>query len=257
MASIAPAALHGSIDEPFFRRLALTMAATIVAGFLIQFLAGRSTFAAPPLVHVHGVVFMAWVALFVAQSWLATRGPITLHRKLGRFGAIWVVVLVIIAFWIVIDVTQRGMTPFFFQPQHFLIANPMTAVVSAALVWSAIRVRRHTDWHMRLQICAMAAITGPGVDRILPMPFLIPYAFETAVLTGLFFPVAGMVRDYRREGRVHRAWIYRTFAIVAVIPLSHLIAGSALGDAIYAFVTAGHPGADVRGLAFPPPPPIP
>lgn len=254
MATLASAPPQTVAADSFFRTLAIMMALTIVAGFSMQYLAGRSSFAARPLVHLHGIAFMGWVALFVTQAWLATHGPIALHRRLGWIGAGWIALLVVMGSWISIDVTQRGTTPFFFQPQNFLIANPLSAIVFAALAWSAIRMRKHTDWHMRLHICAMTAIIGPGFGRLLPMPLLIPYAFEIAGLVGLVFPIAGMIRDTRKSGRVHPAWYWGVAAFLAVIPVSHIIANSALGDAIYAAVTAGHPGAVVPGLEFPPPP---
>lgn len=257
MATLGPAPPQTAAADSFFRTLAILMAITVVAGFSMQYLAGRSSFAARPLVHLHGLAFMGWVGLFVAQAWLATHGPISLHRRLGWIGAGWIAVLVVMASWISIDVTQRGTTPFFFQPQNFLIANPLSAIVFAALAWSAVRMRRQTDWHMRLHICAMTGIIGPAFGRLLPMPLLIPYAFELAGLAGLVFPLAGMIRDYRKSGRVHPAWYWGIAAFLSVIPVSHIIANSALGDAIYAAVTAGHPGADLPGLAFPPMPPMP
>jgi hypothetical protein len=257
MATLASAPPQTAAADSFFRTLAILMALIIVAGFSMQYLAGRSSFAARPLVHLHGLAFMTWVALFVAQAWLATNGPIALHRRLGWIGAGWIAVLLVLGSWISIDVTQRGTAPFFFQPQNFLIANPLSAVVFAALAWTAIRMRKQTDWHMRLHICAMTAIIGPGFGPLLPMPLMIPYAFELAGIAGLVFPVAGMIRDYRKSGRIHPAWYWGIAAVLSVIPVSHTIANSALGDSIYAAVTAGHPGAEVPGLEFPPPPPMP
>ena len=256
MASLAPAQPQSASADSFFRTLAILMALVIVAGFSMQYLAGRSSFAARPLVHLHGLAFMGWVGLFVTQAWLATHGPIALHRRLGWIGAGWIILLLVMGSWISIDVTQRGTAPFFFRPQHFLIANPLSLIVFAGLAYAAIRLRRQTDWHMRLHICAMAAIIGPGFGRLLPMPLLIPYAFEIAGIAGLLFPLAGMIRDKRKFGRVHRAWLWGVFAILSVIPASYLIANSPLGDAIYASVTAGHPGADVPRLEFAPPPPV-
>ena len=257
MATLAPAAQQTAVADNFFRTLAIAMALTVVTGFSVQYLAGRSSFAARSLVHLHGLAFMGWVGLFVTQAWLATHGPISLHRRLGWVGAGWIVVLLVMGSWISIDVTQRGTAPFFFQPQHFLIANTLSAIVFAALAWSAIRMCRQTDWHMRLHICAMTAIIGPAFGRLLPMPLLIPYAYECAGIAGLVFPLVGMIRDHRKYGRVHPAWWWGIAAILAVIPVSHIIANSPVGDAIYAAVTAGHPGADVAGLEFAPPPPMP
>ena len=50
------------------------MAAILVAGFSMQLAMGRSSFAAPFVVHLHGVVFFGWVTIFVMQTALATRG---------------------------------------------------------------------------------------------------------------------------------------------------------------------------------------
>ncbi len=238
----------------FFRITPILMAVTIVLGFSMQLAMGRSSFSARPLVHIHAIIFMGWVALFVIQSRLAASGSKALHRKLGQIGAGLSALLVILGFWITIDVVQRGLTPFFFQPQHFLIANPLTVLVFAALTAAAIRFRRHPDWHMRLHICALAGIMGPAFGRLLPMPFLIPYAFEIAVIFGLIFPAAGMIRDWRTEGRIHQAWWSGVVPILLILLAATFLAQSSLGNAAYRAVTEGHPGSRLPGLDFPPPP---
>jgi hypothetical protein len=199
---------------------------------------------------------MGWVAIFVTQSWFASRGPAALHRKLGQLAALWTLLMVVFGFWITIDVIQRGTAPFFFQPQHFLIANPTNILCFAIIILAALRLRRRPEWHKRLQLCAMAAILGPAFGRLLPMPLLTPYAWDIAGLCALIVPLIGALRDRRRDGRIHPAWWWGMLAIVAPIPIAHLIAFSPLGDGIYAWVTAGHPGAGVAGLAFAPPPPM-
>jgi hypothetical protein len=50
------------------------MALVLVAGFVLQLAMGRSSFGAPPVVHLHALVFMGWVAIVVAQAWLAAGG---------------------------------------------------------------------------------------------------------------------------------------------------------------------------------------
>lgn len=255
MATLAPEPYRTDTDNSFFRTTATLMGLTVVAGFSMNIVMGLSTFSARPLVHVHAVAFMTWVAIFVTQAWLGTRGPVSLHRRLGWIGAGWVVVLIALGFWINIDVVQRATAPFFFRPQYFLIVNPLGLLCFVLLAWSAIRLRKQSDWHMRLQICAMASIIGPAFGRLLPMPLLMPHSFDIAVLAGLIFPVAGMVRDLRRDGRVHPAWWWGILAVLSALLLAHLIAYSPVGDSIYAAVTTGHPGANRPGLEFPPPPP--
>lgn len=242
--------------EPFYAWIATIMALVVVAGFSLQAFMGRSTFTARPLVHIHGVVFMGWVMLFTAQAWLAVQGPRSAHRLLGRISACWVVLMMVMGFWITIDVVQRGLTPFFFRPQHFLIANPFNLILFGALIVAALRLRHQRDWHMRLQLCAMAGLVSPALGRLLPMPLLVPHAWDISLLFTLLFPLAGIIRDARHGLRVHRAYLLGMAPIVLSILVVNLLAPTALGDAIYARVVAGHPGEAVPGMAFPPPPPM-
>ena len=41
---------------------------------------------APPVVHLHGVIFFLWTALLVIQAALVNAGNVKLHRSLGTFG---------------------------------------------------------------------------------------------------------------------------------------------------------------------------
>jgi hypothetical protein len=241
-------------DHRFAATMATIMGLVVVAGFSTQFLAGRSTFASPLRVHVHAVVFMGWVSIFVAQSWLATRGPLALHRKLGWIAAGWMVLMVVAAMAVMLAVVRNGTTPFFFQPQHFLIGNPLSLLCFVGLTSAAIVLRKRTDWHARLHLCGMTMIMGPAFGRILPMPLLIPYAFEVTGLFASLFIVAGMVRDRRHLGTVHPAWGVglATMAFLIVLPL--LLAPTAVGNWLYAATVAGYPGASVPGLEFAPPP---
>ena len=70
--------------------------------------------------------------------------------------------MVIMGFVIATRAVRYGLVPPFFQPQRFMIINPMTVLTFAGLTWTAIAMRRSTDWHRRLHVCAMATIMGPG-----------------------------------------------------------------------------------------------
>jgi hypothetical protein len=249
----APASAAGT-EERFFFKLACAMALVMVAGFSTQYLMGRSSFAAPLRVHAHAVIFFGWVMLFVVQANAAMRRDFAMHRTLGKVAAVWIPMMIAAAVVVIVAMTRAGNAPFFFFPQEFLIANPAGMLCFAGLTAWAVANRRRSDWHMRLHVCAFAAISGPGFGRLLPMPLLTPYAFEAAVLAGLIFPVAGMVRDQRVHGKAHPAWWRGMAVIVATLLVANVIARSPLGDALYAAVVAGTPGASVPGLALPPPP---
>ena len=243
--------------DTFYAKLAIIMALTVVAGFSLQLAMGRSTFASPLRVHVHAVLFMGWVAIFVLQSQFATRGPIALHRKLGWLAVGWMFAMLAAAMVVIVAMARNGTVPFFFTPQHFLIADPLTLLGFMGLTGAAVVLRRDTEWHARLHISGMAILTGPAFGRIIPMPLLIPYAFEAAGVGSALFLVAGIVRDKRRSGAVHPAWWVGLATLVGTLVLARLLADSAIGDAIYQAVVAGYPGQAIAGMAYPAPPPPP
>jgi hypothetical protein len=251
MATLAPQAPRfARNDDRFYFGLSVAMALVLIAGFSFQLAMGRSSFGAPLIWHMHAVVFMTWIGIFVTQAWLGTTGPVALHRRLGWLAAGWVLLMIVMGTAVTVATVRRGTAPFFFQPQHFLIANPLGLLCFAALTFAAIRLRRQTDWHRRLQLCAFAVLLGPGFGRLLPMPFLTPVAFETAVIAGLIFPGIAMFREFRRDGRVHPAWWRGVGANLGTLAVAALIAHSPIGDAIYAMTVAGTPGAAHPGLAY-------
>lgn len=243
-------------DRKFFRNLITAMAIILVSGFAVQLALGRSNFGAPLIVHAHAIAFMGWVAITLTQAWLAAGASMTMHRRLGQVAVIWTIGLLILGPLVTLAAIQTARTPFFFQPQHFLIANPMTLIGFAGLFAAAIVMRRQTDWHARLHVGAFVMLMGPGFGRLLPMPFMTPYAFEIAVLVALIFPAIGILRDWRVHGRPHPAWLWSIAVLLAVTVLARVIAFSPIGETIYAATTSGSL-ASTDGLAFPPPPPGP
>lgn len=244
-------------DRRFLRNMITVMTLVMVAGFATQFALGRSSFNSPLIVHAHAIAFSGWVGITLAQAWLAAGANMRLHRQLGRIAVIWTIALLVFGPWVTIANVQSARTPFFFQPQHFLIANPMTLVGFAGLFWAAIHLRRQTDWHARLHVGAFVILLGPGFGRLLPMPFMTPYAFEIAGLVALLFPLVGILRDWRVHGRPHPAWFWSIGVLLAVLLAARLIAFSPAGEAVYDTITAGTGLAGSDGLAFPPPPPGP
>ncbi len=257
MATLAqiPGGIRG--DDRFFLQSSFVMAAVIVAGFSLQLAMGRSSFDSPPLVHAHALVFMGWVAIYVAQNVLAAAGNRALHRQLGWVAAGWVVAMLVLGVAVTVTMLRAGRVPFFFQPLQFLVFDPMTLFTFAGLTAAAIALRRRTAWHRRLHLCAMAMILGPGFGRLLPMPLLAPYAFEATFVATMLFPLAGVIADQRRSGRVHPAWGWGIGAALATLLVIEVLPRSPAGDALYRAVTAGSPGAEVAPRAFPPPPPGP
>ena len=247
-----------SAEQEAWRRQAIVtslMALIVVGGFLNQLLMGRSSFAAPLVVHIHALVFFGWVAINTAQAWAATSGRLDLHRPLGWLAAAWVLMMLAAGVAIMLAKVGEGRAPFFFQPQVVLVENIAGLLCFAVLTGAAIRLRHDTGWHRRLHLCALASLMGPAFGRILPMPLMIPWAMEIAMLPGLAFPAWLAWREGRADGAVHPAWVIGILALPLTTAAAWLIAHSQMGDALYAQVVEGRAGEAVPGLAFGAPPP--
>ncbi|GGE08937.1 hypothetical protein GCM10011529_14200 [Polymorphobacter glacialis] len=241
-------------DSRFFMVSAIVMTLVVVAGFSTQLAMGRSSFAAPPLVHAHAIVFMGWVVLYLLQNVFVATGNTVLHRRLGWIGTGWVVAMVVLGCMVTVSMVRSGQVPFFFQPVHFLVLDPMTVFTFAGLTAAAVVLRRQTGWHRRLHFCGMALLIGPGFGRLLPMPLLPPWAFEATFIPIMLFPLVGVIADRRRSGRVHPAWAWGIAVMLGSLAVTNAIAYGPLGPPLYNAITAGSPGAAVPPYAFPPPP---
>ena len=241
-------------DGGFFLNSAIAMALVIFAGFSLQLAMGRSSFASPPLVHAHAVVFMGWVVIYLMQNVLAASGRRELHRRLGWVAAGWVVLMIGLGLAVTLALVRQGRAPFFFRPLQFLVFDPASVLGFAGLTAAAIALRRRTEWHRRLQFCAMALLLGPGFGRLLPLPLLRPWAWEATLAASAVFPLIGMVWDLRRNGAVHPAWGWGLGAMAACLLVTEAVTYSPVGDALYRQVTRGTPGAAMAPLAFPAPP---
>jgi len=159
------AATGARSEERFFFIMACIMSAVIVAGFSLNLVMGRSTFAVPIAYHIHAFVFFGWVAIYLAQNWLVASGNVALHRRLGWIAAIWVPVMVGMGMTIMVVVLRRNGGPFFFDQNEFLFSNLLGLLLFGGLVATAIVKRRQTDWHRRLMLVGMAGPPLAGCCR--------------------------------------------------------------------------------------------
>lgn len=241
-------------EAKFFFTMACVMAATIIAGFSLNIAMGRSSFGAPWLVHFHAWVMMGWLGLYLAQNTLMFTNNVAVHRRLGWLSVLFLPVILVLGVLITrLSLQTTGGPPFFDQNQ-FLFSNPlqMAGLVGTA-AW-AIVIRKNTGWHRRLMYCAFAGLTGPGLGRLLPMPFLIPYGwYISAIGASLLFIGIAMIADKRRYGRVHPAYWWGAGIVLGIQIVADLIAYSAWGIGFTQQLLAGTPGAERPMAAFFPP----
>jgi len=251
MATIAYPAGTERGEAKFFFTMACIMAATIIAGFSFNLAMGRSSFALPWLVHFHAWVMMGFVALYVTQNYLVFSDNVTLHRRLGWLSAIWIPAILMMGVLITRYSLQTTGGPPFFDQNQFLFSNPLHLFGFGVMATWAVAIRKNTGWHRRLMFSAFAVLTGPGLGRLLPNPFLIPYAwYVSALLPAVLFPAIGMLADKRRYGAVHPAWLCGIAIVLGIQVIADLIAYSDWGIGFTRQFLAGTSGGERQMEAF-------
>lgn len=217
MATFAPVATR---DQTFWQKMALGIALFIVFGFA-QFAARGMVDvpAVPAYVHFHGVLMLAWLALTVAQAWLAGRADLTMHRRLGWTGLILAALVIATGSYTGIQAIATHRQPPFFTPAYFLALTQVQLVFFAGLLVAAVAYRRQTEWHRRLMLGATVLLMEPALGRLLPMPLIMPWGQWLATAFQLV-PLALVAQHDRKAlGAVHPA----TIVAALVLVVGHLI----------------------------------
>lgn len=210
-------------ERLFFLIMAGAIAVTVLIAFSLFHQAGFSSFGSPWWVHVHGVTFVTWIGFYVVQNTLVFKNDIALHRKLGRIGVILAAWMVFVGLVLTPLTLAVGRSPPFFTPAYFLALDWLNITLFAALIVTAIRLRKRTDWHRRLMLCATICVIAPALGRIIVLAGSAMTA-SVNVATLLAYIVIAMLFDWGNRGRVHPAYAWGAGALVAMAVLIELLA---------------------------------
>ena len=210
----------------FYVGIALAIALTVFAGFAPTYYL-RAYYQSTPLGglrHLHGVVFTAWVLLFLAQSTLISAGRVGLHRRLGVAGAVVAALMVVVGTTTAIVQASEGRSPLGVPPLSFLAVPFFDMVVFTGLVAMGLWHRRRADVHKRLLTLGTISLLAAPIARL-------PFGAAVVGLPGVFaladlFIVACIAYDLATLRRVHPATMWGGLAIVASQPLRLVISGT-------------------------------
>lgn len=182
----------------------------------------------PSLAIVHGTVMTLWVALFVTQVWLVSRGKIALHRKAGIAGMLLAPVVLGLGVAMAILAMRAGHTPVpQVTPQQFLAVPLLNILVFAGLAGTGLALRRRPEIHRRLMLLAMLDLLPPAIARI---PQALDFrAASLPVAIGLVavLVIACAVRDTRLHRRLHPAFVFGGPAVILALPLAVVVSHTA------------------------------
>lgn len=191
--------------------------------------------ALPLLLHLHGLIFTLWFALFFIQVRLVARHRIDLHRRLGIIGA----VLAPLAAGVAIAVAfHAGRRMYLTNPASLTVPSvrPLaldfgSSLTFALLIAAALYFRRRGDIHKRLMVLASCGLLLPGMGRLLeiiPLHFLHAGGLWEMIGFTEITPVVCIVYDTVKHRRLHPGFAWGGLALLSSLPV-FMVIGSTNG----------------------------
>jgi uncharacterized membrane protein YozB (DUF420 family) len=219
-----------SAEHFFFAGMSAAILVAVCGGFLRTFFFRRwfpeLRSASEPFFALHGMVFVGWFTLLLVQSVLVGQGRVALHRGLGALGSVLATTMVILGVTGTVIAARRpeGFISVPVPPLQFMATPFVDLVLFAALVGTALVLRRDHQSHKRLMLIGSIAILSSAIARW-PVEFLDagPPAFFG--VTDLFL-VPLVVWDVLTLRRLHPATLWGGGVLVVSQPLRLAVSGT-------------------------------
>ncbi len=172
----------------------------VIAGFSLTYLKPMisGSFSARPLVHIHGIMYFAWMILFVAQAFLVKSGNTRLHKRLGIAGFCLAAGMIVAGVAVAITGAQLrsatlsagGLTA-----KQFLIVPLTDMILFATFLSFSLANLKNPETHKRLMILATVSLLPAAFGRLMPItfgitnPFAILLAEESILLAGILYDI--------------------------------------------------------------------
>ncbi len=155
-------------EPSFFFWLALAMCVFVFGGFgmhsAIPALQGDFP-PAPPIVHVHGLIFVSWMLLLLTQTALVSAGNVKLHRSLGMWGIAHAALIMMIGLFMQLIASRAGMDAGRETGTDGIYLGILAVIGFSIMFTLAIRNRGRPQIHKRMIMFAMLPVLPPGVNR--------------------------------------------------------------------------------------------
>lgn len=201
----------------------------VIAAFAIVFAGFARTYylkvlfgtrALPWLLHLHGALMTSWFVLFFAQTSLIAAHRVTWHKRLGIFGGVLAILVVVVDTTTLLRASARNL-PIRGAAALMILHDFVALAVFALLVGAAIALRRRGDFHKRLLLLATMSILGPGINRI-PLGFIRHGGIPVTLLLIDLCVIVAVGIDTSRNHRLHSAFAWGASLIVASTWLAYL-----------------------------------
>lgn len=218
---------HPAAERRFYVSAALGITVVVLAGFSIDVDLLRDMSPLSALVRLHGLVMLAWIALFITQTVLVARHRVDWHRRLGILGAALAAVIVIAGVPTVVIAFRLGgrhLPPG--MPAPIFLAVALFDLLSfATLAGSAIVLRRHSAWHKRLMLLATLIVLDAALARFIGA--YTSWTLHAATLRNMLLLVCVAIDTWRYR-RLHPALAAGGLLLLATDPVARWVATTPL-----------------------------
>jgi len=216
----------------FFFWLALVMCIFVFGGFgmhsALPALQGDFP-PAPPIVHIHGVVFVCWMLLLLVQTGLVGAGNVKLHRSLGMWGIAHATAILMLGLSIQLIASRGGMDAGRDPGTDGLYLGILAVIGFGIMFTLAIRNRTRPQIHKQMIMFAMLPVLPPGVNRFwfqaLGLDDPIPTFWLYLTLWGM--AAALLVQEWRETKAIGHYSLFGTAFIVIEGAVHEAVVGTA------------------------------
>lgn len=191
----------------FYFWMILVMAGFVFGGFGMTYLfpLSRGDFPpAPPVVHLHGLVYFCWMVLLIVQPVLVGTRNVALHRSVGTFG----IALATAVMFMGTIITMLGATGALSgragpNLNHGIYLGFLAVSGFGLMFTLAIRNVRRPEVHRRLMLLAMLPLLPPGIHRFYMVPLgLTQFPIAAMYLTLDALALAIVIQEWRSTRRI-------------------------------------------------------
>jgi hypothetical protein len=217
------------VRPTFYRHMAIALSLFVIVGFsrtyYLRFLTDL-----PPLetlVHLHSIVFSAWLLVFIAQTRLVAAQRVDLHMKLGIAALVLAVAVVGISFaTTAVKATVPRIHPSGLTPPQFTIVGIMSLVLFAGFLALGVAFRKRAAYHKRLMVLAMIGVLTPAASRIITQSGLREHWTYLVPLFPALFVAWCLAYDWHKHRIVHPVFGIGGAVVIASWPLRLVIGRS-------------------------------
>ena len=188
----------------------------------------RYWFDVPPitvLIHLHSIVFTAWVVLFVIQTRLIAAQNYRTHMQLGIAGVVVAALVVIFGYaTAIVSASAPRVRPMGLNSQQFVLVPLVAITAFAILVTAAVTLRKRAHLHKRFMTLAMISVLGPPIARLIVVTGMQQHFAAIQIAVPALFLAWCLLSDWRKYRIVHPVYSIGGALLLISLPLRFQLA---------------------------------